>query len=126
MEPTEEVVVKKSRLENLLGDMFPANQQSANSSSTDIREVVTKQLVYYDDQPVPPLSSDPLRWWEENSDRCSLLSKLARQYLVVQGTSVPSERVFSTCGDTVNQKRSCLTGEHVSEIVFLNINRRLY
>ena len=38
---------------------------------------------------------DESAWWKDNSDKYSTLSVLARRYLAVPSTSVPSERIFS-------------------------------
>ena len=48
------------------------------------------------------------------------MAKLARKFLCIMGTSVPSERVFSTAGLVVTSKRSQLNPESVDEIIFLN------
>ena len=64
----------------------------------------------------------PLEWWKENQPKYPLLAKLAKQYLCVPGTSVPSERVFSTAGDIVTAQRSSLTSEHVDQLLFLQKN----
>jgi hypothetical protein len=42
--------------------------------------------------------TDSLAWWKDNSDKYSRLSVLARRYLAVLSTSVPSERIFSAAG----------------------------
>ena len=41
-----------------------------------------------------------------NSFRYPILSKLAKKYLPIPATSVPSERAFSTAGHIVNKKKS--------------------
>lgn len=46
------------------------------------------------------LSGDVLQWWKKQMD-LPLLSALAKSYLSIPATSVPSERVFSTAGDIV-------------------------
>lgn len=65
---------------------------------------------------------DPLDWWKNNQSKFPLLSELARKYLCIPATSVPSERVFSTAGHIVNAKRASLLPDHVSMLVFLAAN----
>uniref|UniRef100_A0A8C6VR16 Mitogen-activated protein kinase kinase kinase 7 n=1 Tax=Nothobranchius furzeri TaxID=105023 RepID=A0A8C6VR16_NOTFU len=64
-------------------------------------------------------SADPL---STAHSLCPHLSKLALCYLVVPGTSVPRERVFSTAGDIVTASRSVLSAEHVDILIFLKKN----
>ena len=69
-----------------------------------------------------PLSENPLSWWMKHEESYPLLARQAKRYLCVPGTSVPSERVFSTVGDIITAKRSCLTPEHVDQLLFLQRN----
>ena len=52
---------------------------------------------------------------------CPNLACLARRYLTVCGTSVPSEQIFSRVGCITNH-RSRLTPENVDKLVFLANN----
>ena len=48
------------------------------------------------------------------------LSKMARKYLGIVATSVPSERLFSATGNIVSAKRSSLDPTNVEKLVFLH------
>lgn len=111
---------KHCKLQKLLGDMFPERSNHAENLGT--LELVKRDMAAYNSQPSAPLDANPLDWWKKNQTELPIISTLAAQILVVQGTSVPSERVFSTCGITVSDKRSRLTGDNVEHIVFLNKN----
>ena len=49
-----------------------------------------------------------LVWWKNNQTKFPILSKIARDYLAMQASSVPSERGFSSSGLTVTDMRSRL------------------
>ncbi len=64
----------------------------------------------------------PMLWRKINKSRFSLLSQLAARYLAIPATSVPCERVFSTAGHVVNDKRAFLLPKNVNMLVFLAEN----
>ena len=66
--------------------------------------------------------SNPLFWWRSNGSLFPLLSNLAKKYLSVPGTSVPSERIFSKGGIIVDPFRSRLIPDHVNTLIFLSKN----
>ena len=72
--------------------------------------------------PRVPKAIDPLAWWKQNKSRYPTIAKLAEKYLVVQGTSVPSERLFSTAGQILNSLRTRLTDDNTEMLIFLNAN----
>ena len=61
----------------------------------------------------------PLAWWKHNAVRYPILSKLAKKYLTIPATSVPSERAFSFGGHIANVKQSCLQPSSVNMLIFL-------
>ena len=58
--------------------------------------------------PALDIDESPLEWWKLECKRMPLLSAVARKYLCVCATSVPSERVFSVGGQLVSQKCNSL------------------
>jgi len=57
--------------------------------------------------------------WENTKTIYPELYKLARKYLCISATSVPSERLFSKAGATVSQSRNRLLGSTLSKLLFL-------
>ena len=108
-------------MEDLFGDIFIVKTEPAKPITKRAAEEVKR----YRSEDCLPLSSNPLAWWREHEQSFPLLAKLARLYLTAQGTSVPSERVFSTAGDIVTAQRSALSPENVDMLIFLKKNMAL-
>lgn len=72
--------------------------------------------------PAVHVDSDPLLWWKTHEQSYLTLSKVAKRYLSIPATSVPSERTFSAAGLLVNKQRSRLLPENVDRLIFLNKN----
>eukprot|EP01023_Acetabularia_acetabulum_P062027 TRINITY_DN7564_c0_g5_i1.p3 TRINITY_DN7564_c0_g5~~TRINITY_DN7564_c0_g5_i1.p3 ORF type:complete len:117 (-),score=8.40 TRINITY_DN7564_c0_g5_i1:178-483(-) len=51
------------------------------------------ELKRYISEPIEQ-TFEPLDWWKQNEDRFPRLAQLAKIYLAVPATSVPSERIF--------------------------------
>ncbi len=80
-----------------------------------------KVQAYFGEDALPRLE-DPLAWWKRNEKRFNLLSQLAKKYLCVLGTSVPSERLFSKAGELVSIRRNRLKPKNIDMMLFLNKN----
>jgi hypothetical protein len=61
-------------------------------------------------------NTEVIRWWDENEHLYPHLAKVARDYLAIPGSSVPSERVFSRAGDLITKKRNRLA-THTANII---------
>lgn len=77
------------------------------------------ELNAYLQRNVIKLNEDPLQEWQNTKTIYPRLYKLAMKYLVIPGTSVPSERLFSKAGATINQTRNRLLGSNLSKLLFL-------
>eukprot|EP00105_Crassostrea_gigas_P035346 XP_019919494.1 PREDICTED: uncharacterized protein LOC109617585 [Crassostrea gigas] len=64
-------------------------------------------------------NADPLDWWKNKADSYKKLAPIAKFFLCIPGTFVPSERVFSDTGNIVTKKRASLDPDTVNQLVFL-------
>ncbi|OXU16405.1 hypothetical protein TSAR_015031 [Trichomalopsis sarcophagae] len=62
------------------------------------------------------MNESSIEYWNRNS---TSLSTLAKRYMVIMVTSVPSERLFSKAGRIMTQDRSSLSPKHLQHLLFL-------
>jgi len=111
---TSETKNDSSALAFLYGD-----KDNCNTDDT------TVQLQNYLAEPQLRFDLDALEWWKTRAMKYPLMVVLAVKYLGIPATSVSSERCFSTAGNIVTAKRSCLAPETVNMLVFLYQNKQL-
>jgi len=110
---------KKSKgLAAILLNVTPDKPQRAES----VTERIAKEFDHFLLLPNTDPDADPLSWWKREQQSFPILAQLARKYLCVCGTSVPSERLFSHAGYIVNELRTHLSPENVNMLVFLAKN----
>ena len=108
---------KKQTTENTFADWEDDPAMTENKTVDDeITDYISSRLA---EKPDP---DNVLQWWRFNKDRFPALSKLARCILCIPASSAPSERAFSVCGRIMEERRTCLTPQAVSDILFLNSN----
>lgn len=83
---------------------------------------IEKEISAYLEYPSLEADANPLAWWKAENGRFPSLAYLAKKYLCICGTSVPSERIFSSAGHISNSLRNRLLPENVSKLVFLANN----
>ena len=105
----------------LFGELFTSEKGTTKTLS----QITEEEVMAYRLTGCIPVDENPLAWWRSNEHKYPHIAKLARRYLAVPGTSVPSERVFSTAGDIVTASRSRLLAENVDKLIFLQKNMRI-
>ena len=79
---------------------------------------IDNKIPSYLDFPIAEIETSPLVWWKAEYRRFPTLSQLAKKYLCIPATSVPSERVFSSGGHIVSSLRARLHPKNVSKPIF--------
>nr|XP_055074907.1 E3 SUMO-protein ligase ZBED1-like isoform X2 [Misgurnus anguillicaudatus] len=112
---------RKSPLEELFADE-DAEKMSSHRRTMSIQDKAEKEIQMYKETPPTFTSDDPAAWWWNQRMTYPLMSNTAFSYLCVQASSTPSERVFSTAGDTICAERSRILPEKADMLIFLNKN----
>lgn len=120
----EDIPSKRPRdsftLADVLGQTYGAVSPLLRKTTHELAEEEMKK--YKEAAPLSLTGANPLDWWKQHQNEYPLLSHLAKRYLCIPGTSVSSERVFSTAGDIITAQRSALSPKHVDQILFLSKN----
>ena len=70
--------------------------------------------------PIEPKDIDPCGWWRNHKSQYPILSKIARDYICIPSTSVPSEQAFSKSGELISKKRNRLGDSAIKACMCLN------
>ncbi len=85
-----------------------------HSSIFGIKAIIANpfsELECYLDPICTPIADDsvnPFEWWAVWKTQFPNVAKLARKYLSISGSSVPSERLFSDAGNQITAKHTRL------------------
>lgn len=100
-----------------------ASSSCVNDETVSLESAIRKEVSLYASLPtLSQTEEDPLMWWRLHQSSFPNLSKLAKKFLCIQATSVPSERLFSAAGNIVTTKRNCLKPAKVNQLCFLAFN----
>ena len=125
---TTEPPPKRARGEsNLMSFLTSDDDDDENNATGNAvrRELPLEQQIgnYYNNAVSP--TTDPLNYWRSSAVNHPRLTALAQRLLAIPGSSVPSERMFSTAGQIVTDLRSSLSPDSVSRLLFLHKNSDL-
>ena len=100
-------------------------EQVLRVSSSSVVSENTEMRRYLEESPIRR-HQDPLQWWACHEGLFPQLAKLAKKYLGIPATSVPSERLFSVAGELVSSMRANLSDDKIDMILFLTLAVRRY
>ena len=102
---------------------FDDEEEDTESDVSIEEKKAEKELTEYLAMPKIDCNACPLLWWKAHRASFPLLETIARKYLAIPGTSVPSERVFSSGGCIITKQRASLKPKNAEILVFLAQNK---
>ena len=98
-----------------LWDSFDEHKKKKSADLSTNQDKDEKELSSY-------CSSEYIERKEDSLEKHEPFPRIAREYLTIPTMSTPSERMLSAAGYLSSQRRSCLSGENLNQLVFLNKN----
>lgn len=89
----------RSMFRALIQNTTPSNQSN------------THEIEEYFQLPLEADHINPLEWWKLHSNNYPTLARLARDFLAIPASTVPSESTFSIAKHTINAVRNRIEGE---------------
>jgi hypothetical protein len=111
--------VPESTTFNLWGDHRRLASEKTTEAIGGSAENRQSEIALYLKAPLEPLTINPLEWWQRHQHIYSDLAPIARKWLSIVASSVPSERLFSQAGETITKKRNNLQGKRLCQLLFL-------
>jgi hypothetical protein len=87
-------------------------KKKTNSSYNEVDEYLTTSI--------ESSNIDPCNWWKNHKLQYPILSKIAKDYIGIPSTSVPSEQAFSKSGELISKKRNRLNDNTIEACMCLN------
>ena len=100
-------------------DEFDKEREEEKSFIKD-KSAIEVELSRYTESQRCERKTDPLAWWKQNERNYPSVARMAKKYLSIPATSVPSERLFSKAGEIVSSRRASIKSKNVDMILFLN------
>ena len=115
---------KKRKLSRLLEESRSKEAMSLGNENSRLspKEKISRELERYLQTPQLDTDDNPLLWWRGNQQVFPVLALMAKKYLCICASSSASERTFSSSGNIVTSKRTCLKPAKVNMLTFLSKN----
>ena len=122
---TSDSPTKKAKLDlpnrSLFNEIFITKVEPPKSKSVLVKQEVERYMAESVEQSDSE-NNFVLNWYKQRLNVYPRLARLARRYLACPASSVPSERLFSSAGNLLTKKRSCLKPDNVDKLLFLHKN----
>ena len=112
------VVGNKRKSMGIIDYMLQKKKKSSSQSRNEVNEYLIT--------PVEPSNINPCDWWKNHQSTYPLLSKIARDYIGIPSTSVPSEQAFSKSGELISKKRNRLGNNAIEACMCLDSWLKLF
>src|SRR4051794_13282834 len=112
------ITKQPSNEDSIFGALFGSDKRhkkKANEVESYLNESVTEKAEF---------NSNTYEWWNDHKKIFPVLSILARKFLSVPATSVPSERLFSDAGNNMTNRRTSLSSKIFQELIFVKRNSK--
>ena len=103
---------------------FLENRCNVKQSSRTNTDDLLNQLTAYLNEPLVieknvdgPTKFDPIEYWCKHATSSEILKYVAKKSLIVCASSVASERIFSSTGYLIDDRRSNLSSKNVNTYV---------
>jgi len=101
--------------------------QAQNRSNAIIYDGVEAELDEYLAVKVRDVEHlNPLKWWKEHESAFPRVACVAKKWLACPATSTPCERLWSTAGLVVDERRTRLSANQVERMTFLAHNESFF
>lgn len=101
---------------------FDQEVERTTTNSAPVDDIGTEVFKYLKMKNIPR-EDNPLTWWQEvGKELFPRIYRVAVKYLIIPGSSVPSERVFSSAGTTISAKRCRLAEDIAASQVCIHQN----
>lgn len=117
--PTPE---KRSKNDSALWDILDMESNRTRTAAGK-QDVIAAEVAKYLNASNEPRKSDALKWWANTGKLLyPNMWRVARKYLAIPGSSVPSERLFSSAGQIINDRRASLAEDTAADLILLRGN----
>ncbi|XP_072401942.1 E3 SUMO-protein ligase ZBED1-like [Diabrotica undecimpunctata] len=115
---------RDTQLDTTKSNLFAFMEQRKKDKSRNIKADVIIIKRQYLERQNSAQETDPLLFWKLNEIEIESnpMQELAKKYLCIPGTSVESERNFSSAGQILTDRWSRLRAKYLNMIIFVNKN----